>query len=194
MAQRKRFDRIQQAILLFSVYVRYMFYVNTKTVPLDTELHHVENYLDLQRYMTAGDIRCSMQVDDEVRHALVPVLCVQTFIENSCKYAMVPGKELVIELRVMWLQSEEGDQVAISVSDNGPGLPPDVYEECMKDLVFEKKENHVGIRSIRQRLHLLYGDKAGFICINHETGCQFEIILPLQKPGDGTKEKEGETL
>ena len=41
----------------------------------------------------------------------------------------------------MWLQSEEGDQVAISVSDNGPGLPPDVYEECMKDLVFEKKEH-----------------------------------------------------
>lgn len=194
MAQRKRFDRIQQAILLFSDYVRYMFYDNTKTVPLDTELHHVENYLDLQRYMTAGDICCSMQVDDEVRHALVPVLCVQTFIENSCKYAMVPGKELVIELRVMWLQSEEGDKVAISVSDNGPGLPSDVYEECMKDLVFEKKENHVGIRNIRQRLHLLYGDKAGFICINHETGCQFEIILPLQKPGDGTKEKEGETL
>ena len=194
MAQRKRFDRIQQAILLFSDYVRYMFYDNTQTVPLSTELHHVENYLDLQRYMTLKDIRCSMQVDDEVRQALVPVLCVQTFIENSCKYAIVPGKELVMEVRVLWLQSEEGDQVAISVSDNGPGLPPDVYEECTKDLVFEKKENHVGIRNIRQRLYLLYGEKAGFVCMNQETGCQFEIILPLQKPGQEPTDEKGEAL
>lgn len=96
---------------MISDHVRYIFHDNQDMVPLQTELHHVENYMQMQRYITSQSIAFHMEVEPGLEEAQVPALCLQTFEENSCKYATVPGRGLEISLEVRQLPSEEGGRL-----------------------------------------------------------------------------------
>ncbi len=96
---------------MISDHVRYIFHDNQDMVPLQTELHHVENYMQMQRYITSQSIAFHMEVEPGLEEAQVPALCLQTFVENSCKYATVPGRGLEISLEVRQLPSEEGGRL-----------------------------------------------------------------------------------
>lgn len=48
MAQGRNYEKIQTAILMISDHVRYIFHDNQDMVPLQTELHHVENYMQMR--------------------------------------------------------------------------------------------------------------------------------------------------
>ena len=111
MAQGRNYEKIQTAILMISDHVRYIFHDNQDMVPLQTELHHVENYIQMQRYITSQSIAFHMEVEPGLEEAQVPALCLQTFVENSCKYATVPGRGLEISLEVRQLPSEEGGRL-----------------------------------------------------------------------------------
>lgn len=111
MAQGRNYEKIQTAILMISDHVRYIFHDNQDMVPLQTELHHVENYMQMQRYITSQSIAFHMEVEPGLEEAQVPALCLQTFVENSCKYATVPGRGLEISLEVRQLPSEEGGRL-----------------------------------------------------------------------------------
>lgn len=99
MAQGRNYEKIQTAILMISDHVRYIFHDNQDMVPLQTELHHVENYIQMQHYITSQSIELHMEIEPGLEGAQVPALCLQTFVENSCKYATVPGRRLEIFLK-----------------------------------------------------------------------------------------------
>lgn len=187
MAERKKYDKIQNAILMISDHVRYIFHDNKDRVLLDTELKHAENYIRIQQYITSRPIRLSIRAGEEVREAMIPALSIQTFVENSCRHALIPGKELVISLDVQPLDSEEGRFLDIAISDNGPGVPPELLKEYNSRVTFEHREEHIGILNVRQRLYLLYGEQFEFACMEGDPGTVFEMIFPLEKAqGSGT--------
>lgn len=191
MAEGKKYDKIQNAILMISDHVRYIFHDNKDRVLLDTELKHAESYIRMQQYITSHPIRLNIRAGEEVREAMIPALSIQTFVENSCKHALVPGKELVISLDVQPLDSERGRLLDISVSDNGPGIPPELLKEYNGRVTFEHREEHIGILNVRQRLYLLYGGQFEFACMEGNPGTIFEMVFPLDKiHGDGNAPAE----
>lgn len=191
MAQGRNYEKIQTAILMISDHVRYIFHDNQDMVPLQTELHHVENYIQMQRYITSQSIAFHMEVEPGLEEAQVPALCLQTFVENSCKYATVPGRGLEISLEVRQLPSEEGGRLDAVIQDNGPGLSQELLREFNGQVSFQYREDHIGVSNIRQRLQLLYGGDCGFACRNLAPGTEFELIFPLQRKGLTTS-KEAE--
>lgn len=70
-------------------------------------------FRDSVRELSRGEytrlIRAAQESGQE--EAQVPALCLQTFVENSCKYATVPGRGLEISLEVRQLPSEEGGRL-----------------------------------------------------------------------------------
>ena len=176
---------------MISDHVRYIFHDNQDMVPLQTELHHVENYIQMQRYITSQSIAFHMEVEPGLEEAQVPALCLQTFVENSCKYATVPGRGLEISLEVRQLPSEEGGRLDAVIQDNGPGLSQELLREFNGQVSFQYREDHIGVSNIRQRLQLLYGGDCGFACRNLAPGTEFELIFPLQRKGLTTS-KEAE--
>lgn len=191
MAQGRNYEKIQTAILMISDHVRYIFHDNQDMVPLQTELHHVENYIQMQHYITSQSIELHMEIEPGLEGAQVPALCLQTFVENSCKYATVPGRRLEIFLEVRHLPSEEGGRLDAVIQDNGPGLSQELLREFNGQVSFQYREDHIGVSNIRQRFQLLYGGDCGFACRNLEPGTEFELIFPLQRKGfTTTKEAE----
>lgn len=129
-------------------------------LPLSEEIHLVEDYASLQqyRYMDSFTVECS--VSPEAAGCTVPRLLLQPLVENAILHGILPrrpGNRITIDATV------ENRMLHILVSDNGKGMRE---EECRALLENDPDDNRrftgIGMRNVRERLRLYYGDRATF--------------------------------
>lgn len=181
MIQQNKGNDAQQMILYVSQYIRYTFRDNSSLVPLQTELNQVQNYYKLQKLNTRDSSELTISADPSVSEFPVPMLCIQTFVENSFKHGRIPGQPLNVHIAVRLTETEEGNYLNISIQDNGTGFPDEFLQSFLQNEEDTTAGQHIGIHNLRQRLTLLYKDKAGLICMNGSSGAMTEIILPVQE-------------
>lgn len=188
MAQQQSFERMQQMILAISSHLRYNFKDNLQLVPLSQEMEHVQNYMRIQQIAHHIPPLCEWNVDPALLDFALPPLSIQTFVENSVKYAMKPDRKLHVSVKAAMLESDEGNYADITILDNGDGFEASVLEElnCGDSSVYT--DVHVGLSNLRQRLSMLYGDKACLVFFNTEEGAAAEMILPLGPRLQGKEE------
>lgn len=182
MAQQEKYDRMQPMILHLSTYLRSKFLDIDTCISLQEELKFVENYVSLQKESLLRDVQYSAQVEKSVEKCCVPVLLIQTFIENSFKYGCRQGTPLVLSVRALRLPSDEGDFLDIILQDNGEGFDLGTLERvnALTDETSPYSEN-VGIANVKQRLNVMFGERAMLQISNLECGAQIEIILPAEE-------------
>ncbi|MEG2087909.1 MAG: histidine kinase [Angelakisella sp.] len=184
-AQIKRYDLIQQLTLCLVKYFRYMFNNAGSFVTLREEKEHVENYMRIQELRFPGVCRFLQSIDDQLLEYKLPPLIIQTFIENSVKYALDVEKERVVSLTVTRQNCDNGEYVKIEVADNGDGYPQSILDAFQKEQAFSSDPTkNIGIINVVQRLKLMYGHKAFVrLCNSPEGGAKSEVLLPLCPPG-----------
>jgi sensor histidine kinase YesM len=117
---------------------------NAGIIPLDQELKLVRDYLEIQKTRMGDRLTFQIAIDSDL-HAAVPPFSVQTLVENSVKHAAAK-LERGLDVRVR--ASRYDSQVAIYVTDNGPGFDPAFM-----------KAGH-GLDNLQARLRAVYGDRA----------------------------------
>ena len=184
-------EGIQTMVYAMSDHLRYLLR-ETQLVRLSDELEFVENYVSLQRQGAGRDVRLAIDAEPAAGDWLVPILCVQTFVENSVKYARtaVSGASLALEVRVDLLTTEEGRYIDLMISDNCQGYSDDVLERVNSGN-FGDDGRAVGIGNVLRRCKLLYGDRAQLRFYN-EGGAVSELVLP-EIPGERDAMEQGET-
>lgn len=178
--QLKHTDKAQQMILGISEYIRYTFRNNSILVPLEQEIHQVENYVHIQRESIATKVLLSIDIPSEARQAHVPIMCIQTFVENSFKYAVCPDRNLEIRISANIISADKESYLDISIQDNGCGFSDEVLENYAQSQSCDDG-TATGIRNLRQRLEIFYQSKAGITCMNNYQGALCELIIPLHK-------------
>lgn len=176
----KETDKMQELILNLSKHIRYLLQVDRETVALKAEIAFVKNYVDLQKHVTGRRVFCEVQAPKETEDWMVPVLCIQTFVENSVKYARFGSVQVPLEILVTAdvLVTEEGRFLDLNIQDNGQGYPEEILEEINKNT--DKGSRSVGINNIKRRCRLLYGERAEYYFTNQD-GAMSELILPEEK-------------
>lgn len=167
----------QDMIISLSEHMRYLLQAERETVPLAAEVDFVKNYAQLQKNMTSRPFHISWDIQSVHRDWYVPILCIQTFLENSFKYAKMGSvqKELLIRIAVRELETEEGAYLDITLRDNGCGYP-----EAVLDNINESPNRDgpgVGIKNLQRRCELLYSGRAQYNFFN-ENGAVSELSLP----------------
>lgn len=183
MALTSDMDRLQEYLQRLSEHMRYLLSLERNEIMLGEELKFTENYVNLQRKMTGRKVEYSVYQDKENLAAIVPILCVQTFVENSIKHARLVGAEAVLKIKVeiYHLNSEGEEYLDIAVHDNGQGYPEEVLARLEQEPSSEGE--NVGVNNIRRRCNILYGDRVSFLFENRN-GAVSEIIIPvLNKKG-----------
>ncbi len=110
-------------------------------VPLDQELRLLRDYLEIEKTRFGDRLQFSIDAPAQLADLKVPLLGLQTLVENSVKYAVAPrreGGEIQIVART------EGDLAILEVSDNGPGFEASSI-----------KPDH-GLHNLQQRLSALF--------------------------------------
>ena len=114
-------------------------------VPLRDELDFLRRYIEIMEVRFQGRLRVDTSIEDSVLDALVPNLILQPILENALEHGAARS---LTEGRVEIAARRDGDDLLLSVRDNGPGLAD------------SQAKGGVGLRNTRERLEQLYGEAA----------------------------------
>lgn len=176
----KNVETVHLMIRWLSEHFRYVFRSQESLVTIQEELREVEAYCHI--YMVQGEMPILVQkdVEDELMNCHVPILAIQTFVENSVKYARRQGQILAVEVAVKEIKRKDGMYISIRISDNGEGYPKEKLEEFNAEVTeFCYNSRHVGIDNIKYRIYLMYGKRAQLFFYNGPSGgAVAELLLP----------------
>jgi sensor histidine kinase YesM len=134
----------------------------TDEVPLRQELQLLDRYIEIMEIRFQGRLHVEREIDASALDALVPNLILQPIVENALEHgASRAAGEGIVKINAR----REGDRLAISVRDNGPGVGA--------------RREGVGLGNTRARLAQLYGENADVtLTTAADGGAVAEIVLP----------------
>ncbi|MCM1191710.1 MAG: histidine kinase [Butyrivibrio sp.] len=179
LTDRNNTANIKIMILALSKHFRYVFQDGQKLVSVREELEEVKAYCDIYRIKGGMPILLKLQADEELMEYRVPILCVQTFVENSVKYAFRDGQILSLEVTADIVPDDEERYLRIRIEDNGGGYPQEKLPDLNRPVTqFKYNSEHIGIDNIKYRIFILYGEKATICFYNNPSGgAATEILL-----------------
>lgn len=120
----------------------------TETVPLEKELAIVKDYLALEKIRFEERLKVEMDIDDETLEEPVPIMMLQTLVENAIKHGISKRMDGgIIRVRSYFRGRHHVLVVQNTGHLNGRG---------------HAREEGFGLMSTQSRLSILYGTKANF--------------------------------
>jgi hypothetical protein len=133
------------------------------TVPLESEVEVVGDYLALESIRLEDRLRVQFDIDPDAGKVLIPPMFLQTLVENALKHgiAKLPaGGDLLI--RAVLKPS------ALAVEVENPGQLAEASPEATQ----------LGLANVRQRLRILYGDRASLKLENRDGRVAATVLIP----------------
>ncbi len=164
------------------------FRYNIKKIDTDAtiaeEISLVDKYVYILNVRFTGEIHYSKEVDEEVTHVRVPSMILQPLVENAVNYGIRDiDWEGHIDLKVY----KDGNDVLLSVKDNGVGMSRDKIERILSgEAAGEVSADHaasngIGLGNVIERLQI-YTGRSDVMEIKSEgenKGCEFVIKVPM---------------
>ncbi|MCI9486669.1 MAG: histidine kinase [Lachnospiraceae bacterium] len=128
-------------------------------IPIRDELEHVRNYLTIQQMRFKNKFEFSVEADEEVCALSTIKLVVQPLAENALYHGIeFMDEDGHIDIRA-W---REGEDVYISVGDNGLGMTEETVEALLKgEIVPGTKGSGIGFSNVNERIELYFGKGYG---------------------------------
>ena len=176
-------ETVNTMIYSVSRHFRYVFQDYNSQVLLEEELEEVSAYCNIYIIKNSVPLLLQQQVSEETKSYEVPILCIQTFVENSIKYAVSKDRVLSVTIRANRIKDEGRAYLRICIMDNGEGYRPEVLEQLNRPVKeFQYHSRHVGVDNIKYRIFLLYGERAKLYFYNSPAGgAVTEMLLPQEE-------------
>lgn len=182
MAQMKEFQLIQDMVLYLSDYLRYLFRSSFMLVSLESELKHVKNYLQIEKIHSGETLVCNIDAEEHLMNVQIPPLVLQTFVENIIKHAMKSFGAITVMIKISLIKKQNEEYAHIRIQDNGTGFSEEALDQINNWINNRNTGEKIGIWNVKQRLNLIYGDKAQIIASNNDnSGACIEIYIPVEK-------------
>ena len=150
--------------------------------PLGDEFSRLGDYLSLMAIRMGPRMAFELDLPSALNKAPVPRFILQPLVENAIRHGLEPqvsGGRIEVQART------EGAQLLLTVRDNGCGISELALADAARPL--QADGTHAGpswgLSHVRQRLHTLYGPRAGMhISPSHAGGTCVVLTLPLDPP------------
>jgi sensor histidine kinase YesM len=134
-----------------------------ETTTLNQEITSIKAYLNIQQIRMGERLNFIIDIPDTIREHPFPPMLLQPLVENAIKHGLessIEGGEILIKA------IEENNLIRIEILDTGVGFS-------------SENNTGVGIRNVRERIKLLYGEKGCFIMEeNKPNGVRAIIEVP----------------
>lgn len=144
----KKSDKAPEVVLKISEAMRYMLYeCNERFVPLEKEVHYIENYLELERLRHGDDTHIQYRIVGKIKDQKIAPLIFITFIENCFKHGFnnrIDDRWIDIQIHI------EDDFITLKAANSNSPIPA---------AIGPKNSGGVGLVNVRKRLDLLYTDR-----------------------------------
>lgn len=180
LAQVRDYRLIQEMSLSLIEYFRFMFRSKSDFVALEDELKHTDNYLKIQHMRFPDHLSYSIDFPETLGGCAVPPLVIQSFAENTIKYAVSLDKAVHIHIGVECMP-DRPDRINICIEDTGKGFKQDILNKLQQGEDLSNADGeHLGIWNVKRRLQLLFHGQGMIQFSNRPAGgAKVEIEIPL---------------
>lgn len=143
-------------------------------ITVDRELQLLKSYITIEAIRYEDRLDFHLVVENRLRTCQMPPFTLQPLVENSIAYGLEKRTgSCRIEVRFF----DDPEKLWITVEDNGPGISPERMEQIRQDS-YVPKGFGIGLKNIRDRYRLIYGDAAGITISSPGTGTRVTLWLP----------------
>ena len=153
-------------------------------IPIRSELQHAESYLQIQSYRYKDQFTYAFDVDEKCLDYLCNKITLQPIIENAIYHGI---NVLVEDGEILVRVGEDGDDIVMSVKDNGSGMD----EEQIRAVMRKERSDHagIGIKNVDDRLKIYFGSEYGIrIHSVPDEGTEVVIRMPKVRKEAGNEE------
>ncbi len=157
-------EKAQEMVINLSAFMRYSLqHSREETVSLREELDNIKLYLSIEKVRFGKKLNPIFEVSDECLRARLPNMILQPLFENAIKYGVYEATEPVtISMRC----KSEPNYFLITIENE--------YDRLSK----KSKGEGIGLKNIRQRLELIYGNPNLLRITDLKTSFRVELMLP----------------
>ena len=162
---------------------RYSLDMKNQLTSIAHEIVHLKNFMYVMNVRTQNDIQLEFDISDEISQCLVPKISIQPIVENAIVHGL-RNKHGEKKIRVS--SFEEGDDLIISVEDNGIGMDPTEINLQLENsnLALVERGNSIGLLNINARARMLFGNHYG-ITISSEPDKGTTVFLRIPRRFNG---------
>lgn len=171
--------------------LRHITRIETDFCSLRQELAFVRDYEIIQTYRYGSGFSLRYRTDESLMNAKIIKFILQPLVENAMFYGIDPaGGTVLIDIHAY----REGDDLLLTVTDNGVGIPEETLEQLKKNAYRSQRTggaSGVALHNIHERLTMEYGSGYGISMrsvVGHYT--QITVRVPFEEMAPETRSEE----
>ena len=145
-------------------------------VPLYREMEILQRYIEIQKVRLGDDFAFRVSIPEELYDCMVPKMILQPIVENAILHGIDGMTGAVISVQAQ----TDGNQLKITVRDNGRGFPADMLgQPYRRDKGLAK--GHLGLYNVDMILRGNFGERGGlWLSCGEDGGAVVTALLPVR--------------
>ena len=130
-------------------------------ISIGDELQHSRSYMNIQRVRYKERFKVEFLIDEEIKNYCIVKLVIQPLLENAIYYG-VGNMDEDDDGQILIRGEKKGEDIYISIEDNGMGMPEDIRSNILTDnSKVPKHGSGVGVINVHSRISLMFGPEYG---------------------------------
>ncbi|WP_225442889.1 sensor histidine kinase [Paenibacillus lycopersici] len=183
-------DEISEMVLNLSKFFRLSLNKGKDTFTLAESVEHLQYYMRIQQLRLLDKFDFEVQLDEQTKQLPIVKLLLQPIVENAIFHGLEKRRDNGGKLTIA--SGIEGRHLTVMVKDNGVGMTKDRLLYIQRRLLHIKpgftfvnddaNPDMYGIRNVKARLLLYYGDRADLRFESSESeGTVVSVFIPLDR-------------
>lgn len=148
-------------------------------ISIGDELQHSRSYMNIQRVRYKERFKVEFLIDEEIKNYCIVKLVIQPLLENAIYYG-VGNMDEDDDGQILIRGEKKGEDIYISIEDNGMGMPEDIRSNILTDnSKVPKHGSWVGVINVHSRISLMFGPEYGLEVYSElDEGTKVVIHIP----------------
>ena len=148
-------------------------------ISIGDELQHGRSYMNIQRVRYKERFKVEFLIDEEIKNYCIVKLVIQPLLENAIYYG-VGNMDEDDDGQILVRGEKKGEDIYISIEDNGMGMPEDIRSNILTDnSKVPKHGSGVGVINVHSRIRLMFGPEYGLEVYSElDEGTKVVIHIP----------------
>ena len=148
-------------------------------ISIGDELQHSRSYMNIQRVRYKERFKVEFLIDEEIKNYCIVKLVIQPLLENAIYYG-VGNMDEDDDGQILIRGEKKGEDICISIEDNGTGMPEDIRSNILTDnSKVPKHGSGVGVINVHSRISLMFGPEYGLEVYSElDEGTKVVIHIP----------------
>jgi two-component system sensor histidine kinase YesM len=161
-----------------SNYFRFSLSRGKNVITLAEEEQHIRSYLEIQQMRYRDLMDYHIDIPDSLKCYILPKLTLQPLVENALYHGLKNRRRKGF---IRLTGRAEEDLLVLEVEDDGPGMTPQRLQEVKTSLTEEDKREGFGLRTVHQRIQILFGPEYGLqVESTPDVGTRIIVTIPMK--------------